>query len=165
MTLPRVVALLAILLFATTGAQAATLYKCVSATGLESIQSDPCAKGATQVWKRDATPEPLPTPEQMAALQARRDRESADARMMSQVAGTSRMEAPVVAPAPPPPPPIAIAPAPEQPKGPCRRANEFATDLRAKDWLEMRDDQLRRLSDWVATQCRDPEETRLPVQN
>ena len=164
MTFPRAAASPLVLLLATTGVQAATLYKCVSASGLESIQSDPCAKGATQVWKRDATPEPLPTPEQAAALQARRDRESADARLMSQVAGTSRIEAPALAPALPPPP-VAIAPAAEQPKGPCRRANEFAADLRAKDWLDMRDDQLRRLSDWVTTQCREPEETRLPVQN
>ncbi len=164
MTPARAAAVLFLLLFASPGVQAATLYKCVSAGGLDSIQSDPCPKGATQVWKRDATPDPPPTPEQAAALQARRDRESADARLMSQVAGTSRIVAPAPAP-PPPPPPVAAAPLVDAPKGPCRRASEFAADLRAKDWLEMRDDQLRRLSDWVATQCRDPEETRLPVQN
>lgn len=164
MTISRAAAVLIVLLFATPAAQAATLYKCVSPSGLESIQSDPCPKGATLVWKRDATPEPLPTPEQAAALQARRDRESADARLMSQVAGTSRLEAPVAAPAPPPPP-VVSKPSVDVPKGPCRLANEFSADLRAKPWLEMRDDQLRRLSDWVATQCREPEETRLPVQN
>lgn len=163
MTCVRGLLVLTCLLFASAAAQASTLYKCLGTTGLESIQSDPCPKGAKQLWKRDATPEAPPTPEQMAALQARRDRESADARAMSQVAGTSRIEAPA-APPPPPPAPVVSVPAPEMPKGPCRRANEFAADVRDKAWLEMRDDQLRRLDDWVAGECREPEESRLPVQ-
>lgn len=162
MTTSRAALVLAVLLLTPVGAHAATLYKCVSATGMDSIQSDPCPKGATQVWKRDATPELPPTPEQMAAQLARRDREAADARALSQVAGTARRDP--VAAAPPPPVPVEATPVVDAPKGPCRRAHEFATDVRAKEWLEMRDDQLRRLDDWVAGQCRDPEETRLPVQ-
>jgi Domain of unknown function (DUF4124) len=140
---------------ASPAAHAATLYKCVGASGLESIQSDPCRKGETQLWKRDATPEAPLSPEQAAALQARRDRESADARAMSEVAGTSRAPAPVVAP-PPPAPPV-VAPVAETPKGPCRRAHEFSVQVRSNDWLDMRDDQLRRLDSWVAEQCRDPQ--------
>jgi hypothetical protein len=150
------IALVLIALFAAAGTtRAATLYKCVGASGLESIQSDPCRKGETQLWKRDATPEAPLSPEQAAALQARRDRESADARAMSEVAGTSRAPAPVVAPAPPPPPVVAAVA--ETPKGPCRRAHEFSDQVRSNDWLDMRDDQLRRLDSWVAEQCRDPQ--------
>jgi hypothetical protein len=158
----RLVAVLAALLMASVGVQASTLYKCASANGVDSIQSDPCPKGSTQVWKRDATPEAPPTPEQMAAQQARRDREAADARALSQVAGTARPDP--VAMAPPTPAPIVAVPVVENPKGPCRRAHEFSADVRAKDWLEMRDDQLRRLDDWVAGECRESEESRLPVQ-
>ena len=39
-------------------ADTAELFKCVDAVGVTSIQSEPCAKGSTQVWRRDATPEP-----------------------------------------------------------------------------------------------------------
>jgi hypothetical protein len=152
--LPRMtLAFVAVL--AAQGAHAATLYKCVGASGLESIQSDPCRKGETQVWKRDATPEAPLSPEQAAALQARRDREAADARAMSEIAGTSRVPAPVVAA--PPAPPVVAPPVAEMPKGPCRRAREFSDQVRGNSWLDMRDDQLRRLDNWVAEQCRDPE--------
>lgn len=164
MTASRRVLVLASLLLATVGAQASTLYRCMSPTGVDSIQSDPCPKGTTQVWKRDATPELPPSPEKIAAQQARREQEAADARALSQVAGTAR-PVPVTV-APPPPAPVVVAPVAsvETPKGPCRRAHEFSADVRAKGWLEMRDDQLRRLDDWVAGECREPEETRLPAQ-
>ena len=58
-----------------------TLYKCVDAAGLTTIQNSPCPKGQTQAWARATTPEPPPTPEQLAEQQARReqaDREAAE---------------------------------------------------------------------------------------
>lgn len=140
-------------------AWSSSLYRCLGADGNESIQSEPCPKGSKQVWKRDATPQADLTPEQIATLQARRDREAADARALARTAGTLRETPPVAAP----PPPVAapVVETPESPKGPCRRAHEFADAVRAKDWLEMRDDQLRRMDDWVAGQCQPPPEEKL----
>ena len=37
-------------------AKSGSLFKCVNAAGVISIQSEACAPGATQVWKRDAAP-------------------------------------------------------------------------------------------------------------
>lgn len=156
MTHSRLHCCLLLSLFAVTPAWASSLYRCVAADGAESIQSDPCPKGSKQVWKRDATPQTEPTPEQVAAQLARREREAADAQALARMAGTLREPAP-----PPPPAPVApvatpVESTPEIPKGPCRRAHEFADAVRGKDWLEMRDDQLRRLDDWVAGQCQPP---------
>ena len=64
-------------------ADTAELFKCVDAVGVTSIQSEPCAKGSTQVWRRDATPEPPPTPEQAAQAQARRERDQRAVRELS----------------------------------------------------------------------------------
>jgi len=143
-------------LFAASPAWSSSLYRCVAADGAESIQSDPCPKGSKQVWKRDATPQTAPTPEQVAALQARREREAADAQALARMAGTSREVPPPAPVAPVVPVATPVESAPEMPKGPCRRAHEFADAVRGKDWLEMRDDQLRRLDDWVAGQCQPP---------
>ncbi len=160
---PRDLSVLLMLLTLATPATASSLYRCVGADGSESIQSQACPKGSKQVWKRDATPQAEPTPEQVASQQARREREAADARELARLAGTLRVEAPPPA-APPPTPAPAPAPAvetAEMPKGPCRRAHEFSDAVRGKAWLEMRDDQLRRLEDWVAGQCQPPPEERL----
>lgn len=160
---PRDLSLLLMLFAFATPTAASSLYRCVGADGSESIQSQACPKGSKQVWKRDATPQAEPTPEQVASQQARREREAADARELARLAGTLRVDAPPPA-APPPTPAPAPVPAvetAEMPKGPCRRAHEFSDAVRDKAWLEMRDDQLRRLDDWVAGQCRPPPEERL----
>ncbi|KFN43645.1 DUF4124 domain-containing protein [Arenimonas oryziterrae] len=129
------------------------LYKCTDANGVTSIQSDRCPKGSVQVWKRESVPDPQPTPEQLQQAEARRAKESADARSLSIMAGTTRETPP---PAPPPPPVVVAPVVPEgPPKGPCRTAHELEQSIRDKPWLEMRDDQLRRLNDWVVKQCTD----------
>ena len=43
----------------------AALYKCVDAQGQSIFQSRPCAADTTQVWVRDATPEPPPSRAQL----------------------------------------------------------------------------------------------------
>ena len=150
--------LLMLSLLATGGAAAETLYKCQSANGETSVQSKPCPKGSTQVWRRDATPDPVPTPEQLQAAEQRRQQDTQNAKALSVIAGTAPPEA---EPAPPPPPPKPPEPVADdnRPKGPCRRAHEFADAIRANNaWLEMRDDQLFRLDGWVAEQCREARE-------
>lgn len=135
-------------------ASAETLYKCQSASGETSVQSKPCPKGSTQVWRRDASPDPQPTPEQLQQAEARRQQDTQNAKALSVIAGTAPVEA-KPAPPPPPPKPEPVAADDNRPKGPCRRAHEFADAIRANDsWLEMRDDQLFRLDAWVAEQCR-----------
>ena len=139
-------------------AAAETLDKCQSANGETSVQSKPCPKGSTQVWRRDATPDPVPTPEQLQAAEQRRQQDTQNAKALSVIAGTAPPEA---KPAPPPPPPKAPEPVADdnRPKGPCRRAHEFADAIRANNaWLEMRDDQLYRLDGWVVEQCREARE-------
>jgi hypothetical protein len=48
------------------------LYKCEDASGAHSFQSQPCAAGSRQVWAREVTPEPEPTPAQRARLRRER---------------------------------------------------------------------------------------------
>lgn len=132
-------------------ADKAELFKCVDGAGVTSIQSAPCAKGSTQVWRRDATPEPAPTPEQAAQAQARRERDQRAVRELSE-----EVERKLKPPAPKPPPredaPVADAATPDAPDR-CEQAQEFAAQLREKSWLDLSDDQVRRLYAWVGTQC------------
>lgn len=135
-------------------ADKAELFKCVDAAGVTSIQSAPCAKGSTQVWRREAAPEPPPTPEQAAQAEARRERDQRTVRELS--AEVERK----LKPAPPRDEPKSEpAPAPDQDAAPpdapdrCAQAQEFAAQLREKQWLGLSDDQVRRLYGWVATQC------------
>lgn len=144
------------LLLATPAAAAdkAELFKCVDAAGVTSIQSAPCAKGSTQVWRRDAAQEAPPTPEQAAQAQARRERDERAVRELSRE--VERKLKPVA------PPPEERAPEPAAPKAGeppadapdrCAQAQEFAAQLREKEWLALSEDQVRRLYGWVATQC------------
>jgi len=161
----RIFLLASLLLGAAVDADASTLYKCTAASGLDTIQSSPCPKGSTQVWKRDSTPDPGLTPTQASQLEARQQKEAQDAHALSVLAGTTPVDRPPPPPAPPAPPPPAkpareTSEAPIYPKGPCRLAHEFADAIRDhdKDFLEMRQDQLARLDRWVENQCRDPDE-------
>lgn len=136
-------------------ADKAELFKCVDAAGVTSIQSAPCAKGSTQVWRRDAVPEAPPTPEQAAQAQARRERDERAVRELSQEVERK------LKPSPPPreeraaPEPEAAKPgdAPADAPDRCTQAQEFAAQLREKEWLALSEDQVRRLYGWVATQC------------
>ena len=151
--------LLALLCVLPLPAAADTLYKCVDAAGLATIQMDPCGKGLKQVWARDTAPEPPPTPEQIAAAQARaeeqaRQRAEEQARWLEQeearrkeaeAAEAAKLEArdkPADAPATPP--------------DPCDAAKDFAAQVRAKPWLGLDDAQMQRVYGWVAQECGSP---------
>ena len=142
-------ATITLLFILTTPVQAAALYKCSDANGLISIQSVPCAKGSTELWKRDANPEPAMTAEQVAAAAMQRQRSAEAARELSLTAGTTRAPASV----PATPLPTAAPETDPAQKGPCRRAHDLARDIRALELLELRSDQLYRLEEWVVKQC------------
>lgn len=144
------VALLAIAPVAFAG-KTAQLYKCVSAAGVISIQSDACPAGSTQAWRRDAAPEPVPTPEQVAQAEAKRQRDQQTVRELSdQVDRKLQASTAPVAPANPAPA-AAAAPAASDP---CQLAQAFAGSVREKEWLALTDEQVRRLYGWVAEQCK-----------
>jgi hypothetical protein len=125
------------------------LYKCVTAAGVISIQSDACPAGTTQAWRRDATPEPAPTPEQAAQVEAKRQRDQELVRDLSEQLDKK------LKPSAPEPPPAAAAP-PPVPADPCHAAQAFADSVREKEWLGLSDDQVQRLYAWVAEQCKAP---------
>jgi hypothetical protein len=131
----------------------AELFKCVDATGITSIQSAPCAKGSTQVWRRDAAPEAAPTPEQAAQAQARRERDERSVRELSQEVERTLKPAPPRAERPPEPAAPIAGTEPADVPDRCGQAQEFAAQLRDKEWLALSEDQVRRLYGWVATQC------------
>jgi len=134
-------------------AAADTLYKCLDAAAIPSIQNTPCGKGQTQVWARETAPEPPPTPEQVAAAQARAEAQER-ARVEEQARRQAEEEAGRVAeeakkaqgdtpPEPPAPPP----------SDPCDEAKAFVAQVRAKPWLQMDEAQMQRLYGWVTQQC------------
>jgi hypothetical protein len=137
-------------------AAADTLYKCVDAAAIPSIQNEPCGKGQTQVWARETAPEPPPTPEQLAAAQARaaarerarieeqaRLRDEEEARRVAEEAKKAQADKPPESPAPPP-------------ADPCDEAKAFVAQVRDKPWLQMEDAQMQRLYGWVTQQCAAP---------
>jgi hypothetical protein len=139
-----------------------------------SIQAKPCAKGSTEVWKRDAQTEPKPSEAELAAAREREAR--AQREVVQQSAQLQRQLQPTVAPAPPASPtpgshlagatnPVEgsqLAPVPvEEPPMPqavtidnCQAAQSFATAVREKTWIGLTDDQMKRIFGWVADQCR-----------
>jgi hypothetical protein len=155
---------LAALLFLPASAALAqdALYKCVDPAGVTSIQSEPCAKGSTQAWKRDTTPEAPPTPAEQAQAEARRLRDQQRVRELSQqLERRMRDEAAAEAAAkaaPPLLPPPSATDADEDGKdaaiAACQEAQEFANAARGKEWLGLTDDQVRRLYNWVAQECK-----------
>jgi hypothetical protein len=138
-------------------AAADTLYKCVDAMAVPSIQNEPGGMDQTPVWARDTPPEPPPTPEQAAAAQAReeqraRDRAAALERQRAdEEARRLADEAKQAEAAIPPPPAPATTSA-----DPCDDAKAFMAQVRAKPWLQLDDAQMQRLYGWVAQQCAAP---------
>jgi len=149
------------------------LHKCVDAKGVTSIQANPCAKGSTEVWVRDAQTEPKQTQAEVDAARAREARNQAAVREQSaelqkrlqpQVApppvtpqpgshlagATNPVEGSQLAPAPVEEPPLPQAVAPNN----CQAAQNFATAVREKTWIGLTDDQLKRIYGWVTDQCR-----------
>jgi hypothetical protein len=134
-------------------AEKAELFKCVDAAGVTSIQSAPCAKGSTQVWRRDAAPEAPPTAEQAAQAQARRERDERTVRELSQEVERKLKPAPPRDERAPEPAAPTADDAPAEAPDRCAQAQEFAAQVREKEWLGLSEDQVRRLYGWVATQC------------
>jgi hypothetical protein len=135
------------------------LYKCVDPAGVISIQSTSCAAGWTQAWKRDATPEPAPTPEQAAQAEAKLLRDQQTVREQLEIVDRKfKPAAPEpVAPAPTPEPSADGAAAkPAIEVDACEAAQNFAGSIRDKQWLGLTEEQTRRLYTWVSEQCTGP---------
>lgn len=152
----RNLALVGALLLATTPAQAEELYKCTDAKGAVSIQSDPCPKGSTEVWKRDAAPDPAPSADELAAraaiAQAEAERAAEAARLAEQrrlAERERRLEellAREAAPAGPPPR-----------RSSCTIAHDFSDTAKTVPRLDLNQAQRELIQRWVEDQCRDPE--------
>lgn len=144
-----VLALIAWLPASAVAAQKSELFKCVDAAGVTSIQSEPCAQGSTVVWRRSATPEPKPTPDQAAQAEAKRLRDMQTVRELSEI--VERRSRPQ-----PPEPVEAEKPeaADAKPLSACESAMEFSASVRDKQWLALSDDQMQRIYRWVAEQCK-----------
>ena len=132
------------------------LYKCVDPAGVISIQSVACSKGSTEAWRRDATPEPPLTPQQAAQLEAKTLRDQQTVREQVEIVDRKLQPAP---PAPEPAAPVAPIAGAEAPKeaveaDPCESAQVFASSVREKEWLQLSDEQVRRLYSWVAERCK-----------
>ena len=141
---------LACLLPALAGAaDKSALFKCVDAAGVTSIQSDACAQGSTQVWRRAATPEPRPTPDQAAQAEAKRLRDQQTVRELSEIVERRSRPQPAE-------PVLEEKPKPEaaKPLTACESAQEFSGLVRDKQWLGLTDEQLQRIYRWVAEQCK-----------
>jgi len=136
-----------------------TLYKCVNAKGVTSIQSKPCPAGSTEAWKRAAETEPKPTAQDVAAAQAREARNQQQVKELSaevQRKLAEQQTPPTVVGATPAattsPTPAAELPAVVYDN--CQAAKAFATSVQEKTWIGLTDDQTRRIYGWVADQCR-----------
>ena len=133
-------------------AAAESLYKCIDAQGAVSILSHPCPAGSTQVWKRDATPEPGPSVEELAAraalaeAEARRAAEEARLAEAARLAEVQRREAEAKALA-------EEASGSPRIKSECTKAHEFSEAALEKDWLRLTEAQQAELRAWVVAQC------------
>ena len=130
-------------------AEKSELFKCVDAAGVTSIQSEPCTKGSTVVWRRDATPEPEPTPDQAALAEAKRLRDMQTVRELSEIVERRSR--------PQPAEPMEEArpkAADAKPLTACESAMEFSASVRDKQWLALTDEQMQRIYRWVAEQCK-----------
>ena len=146
----------ALVLFAVAAPAAAeSLYKC-DTDGAVTIQSEPCPRGSTQVWKRDVTPEAGPTPEEisakaaLAAAEAQRLAEQARLAQQARIDELVRRDDEARAR-------VAESEGRIPPrKSECTLAHEFADAANAKEWLNLSETQRSRLRTWVIEQCRDP---------
>ena len=128
------------------------LYKCVDPAGATSIQSGPCAKGSTEVWRRVAGAEPAPSAEQQAQAEAKRLRDQQTVRELSEQ--LDRRLAAKSEPAPTGSAENKAAAAAADPPDRCSQAQDFAAQLRDKQWLDLSEAQVRRVYAWVSEQCK-----------
>ncbi len=138
---------------ATAPSLAEELYKCTDEKGGVAIQSEPCPKGSTQVWKREVVREPEPSPEDLAAraelARAEAERAANQARLAElerQADEVRRAEAARAAPQ-----------EPLRRKSDCRLAHEFNDQALAFPRLQLTERQKAVLKEWVVEQCRDPD--------
>lgn len=135
---------------------AESLYKC-DAKGAVTIQSDPCPSGSTQVWQRDATPDPGPSAEvisaraALASAEAERLAESARLAEQERIKELLRRDDEARRRADE----AAGNVRPER-KSDCTLAHDFSDAANAKDWLMLSQSQRDRIREWVIEQCRDP---------
>jgi hypothetical protein len=149
--------LVLLLLSGSAQAAAGSLYRCTDAQGAVSILSEPCPRGSTQDWKRDAAPEPAPSPEELAAraalAQAEAERVAEQARLAEEqrlLEQARREEAARQAA-------LATPSDPPARKSECTLAHEFSDAAAAMPWLELTQAQRERIRSWVITTCRDPD--------
>lgn len=142
-----------VLALAASPARAEELYKCTDEKGAVAIQSDPCPKGSTQVWKREVVREPEPSPEELAAraelARAEAERAANQARLAElerQDAQARRADAA-----------RAAAGDATRRKSECRLAHEFNDQALAFPRLQLTERQKAVLKEWVVEQCRDPD--------
>jgi hypothetical protein len=145
------------LLVVSAPAFAGTLYRCTDAQGAVSIQSDPCPRGSTQDWKREAAPEPGPSPEELAAraalAQAEAERVAEQARLAEEqrlLEQARREEAVRQATR-------ETSSEPPARKSECTLAHEFSDAAAAKPWLALTQSQRESIRSWVIATCRDPD--------
>ncbi len=149
--------LLIALLLVSPMAAAEALYKCTDPQGAVSIQSEPCAKGSSEVWKREATPDPEPSQEEWAArtalAQAEAQRIAETARLAEQrrldaqarIDDDKRLREAVASAVPPPR------------KSECTKAHDFNDLAGQLAWLELTQAQREGIKRWVVVTCRDPD--------
>lgn len=128
---------------------AESLYKCTDPQGAVTIQSAPCPAGSTQVWRRDATPEPPPSAEELAAraalaeAQAREAAEAARAAELQARAEEARLAREAQA----------AQAEPQRIKSECTRAHEFQQAALEKEFLRLTEAQQAELRAWVVATC------------
>lgn len=154
--LPRIIGSVLLAAFAPPAA-AESLYKCTGAQGAVSIQSEPCPKGSTQVWKREATPDPAPSAEELAARAALAEAEALRSAELARQADQERLAEKARRAAAERRRADEAAGRPPERTSDCTKAHDFNDAALAKDWLELSDFQKRRLRDWVIETCRDPD--------
>jgi hypothetical protein len=142
--------------------ESTTLYKCVDAKGVVSIQAKACPAGSKQSWQRPAQTEPKQTEQDLAAarereklnqqrvseLSAELNKKMAEQAAAEQLRLQAASQPPVAAPAPGP------GGTPFAASGPCQQAQSFMAAVREKTWIGMTDEQMKRIYSWVADQCR-----------
>lgn len=144
----RAAAALCLLVLAAPAA-AESLYKCEGPGDAVSIQSDPCPAGTTQAWKRDATPEPGPSAEELAARAALAEAQALEAAEAARLAElqVQAEQARLAREA------QAKEEKKQRTKSECTQAHEFQDAALAKDFLRLTEAQQAELRAWVVAQC------------
>lgn len=133
-------------LLAASNAFAADLYKCAGPKKeAVSIQSTPCPAGSKEIWMRDGTPDPAPTEQQIAAKNAKRQQDAAEAQSLSRMAGTTASNTMTT---------YRNNTAGDDLKQRCDSAKLQALQIRERDWKTLNFEALRRLDAWVESECK-----------